>query len=233
MLDKFVTGMQAGPEREKLYAMNVNELTLAKAVDLAESVRCARAGAAATPAVVSPGPSRDTGEPVYKMERSRVKPSSKSEKCQVCGRKNHKKSECRFINYTCKKCNKKGHLYKMCNKINFMLQSEVSEGDDDGKLNNIRCINGEAMMETVSIHGHRIKFEIDSGSAVTAISDKMYRENFKFLPLLPCSKRLSNYTGGRILCLGNVQLPFLYSGRTKKLDVCGTLQDLLLKYKDV
>ncbi|XP_063544158.1 uncharacterized protein LOC134752382 isoform X1 [Cydia strobilella] len=48
ILDKFVMGMLPGREREKLFAQNVGELTLTKAIDLAESIRVARTGGAAT-----------------------------------------------------------------------------------------------------------------------------------------------------------------------------------------
>ncbi|KAJ0172128.1 hypothetical protein K1T71_012101 [Dendrolimus kikuchii] len=44
--DKFVMGIMAGPEREKLFSQDIKELTLSKAIDLAENVRSARTAAA-------------------------------------------------------------------------------------------------------------------------------------------------------------------------------------------
>ncbi|GBP80764.1 hypothetical protein EVAR_56610_1 [Eumeta japonica] len=48
ILDKFVMEMRAGHERDKLSAQNIKELVLIKAVDLVESIRCARTGAVAS-----------------------------------------------------------------------------------------------------------------------------------------------------------------------------------------
>jgi hypothetical protein len=42
--DRFVLGMAPGPERDKLFTQKMDELTLRGAVDIAESVRCARMG---------------------------------------------------------------------------------------------------------------------------------------------------------------------------------------------
>ncbi|GBP82591.1 hypothetical protein EVAR_69813_1 [Eumeta japonica] len=48
-LDKFVMGMRSGQECDTLFAENIKELTLTKAVDLAESIGCTRTGAVAAP----------------------------------------------------------------------------------------------------------------------------------------------------------------------------------------
>ncbi|KAG7295245.1 hypothetical protein JYU34_022234 [Plutella xylostella] len=127
LLDKFVMGMSAGPEREKLFGMDIDDLSLAKAVDQAESVRCARTAAAAS------APAGSGCGPLFKMDggpRPTTTGAATSEKCAVCGRKNHKTSECRFANYKCKKCNNRGHLRKMCKKMNYVGLCDTSEGDD-------------------------------------------------------------------------------------------------------
>ncbi|KAL0879382.1 hypothetical protein ABMA27_003143 [Loxostege sticticalis] len=147
--DRFVMGMIAGPEREKLFAQEIKDLTLAKAVEMAESIRCARTAA---------GPSSSfQPDPVFKIAHKGRNNSAtvRSEiKCSVCGRSNHKSSQCRFANYKCNKCNEKGHLRKI-------------EDDDDGKFFYIRSVRGEPMVESISINQTSYKFEIDSGSAVT------------------------------------------------------------------
>ncbi|XP_026314449.1 LOW QUALITY PROTEIN: uncharacterized protein K02A2.6-like [Hyposmocoma kahamanoa] len=215
LLDKFVIGMGPGPEREKLFATGIAELSLVKAVDLAESVRCARAAAANSSAGT-------TLEPVFKIENKR-KPSNgnsiENVQCKVCGRKNHKSNECRFVNYKCNKCQVKGHLRKMCKRVNYVESREVSEGEDDGELFNIRSHAGAPMTQIVSINGINLKFEIDSGSTVTAISNKTYKLHFSAVSLLPCKKKLISYTGNIINSLGIARLPVTYSGETKILDV--------------
>lgn len=139
LLDKFVMGILPGHERDKLFAKDIKDLTLSKAVDLAESVRCARTGAAVAPSGITDANQDAGASAVFKIDqRGNTKGSRRnSEKCSVCGYKNHKTSECRFSNYTCKLCNRKGHLRKMCssNTVNYVEQGNADdEGDDENYL---------------------------------------------------------------------------------------------------
>ncbi|XP_063634873.1 uncharacterized protein LOC134805511 [Cydia splendana] len=130
LLDKFIMGMVAGHEKDKLFAQNQLELTLAKAIDLAESVRCARrATAAQAPGASATGAGADAAaagpDSVFNI--------SKKEKCNVCGFTNHKSNQCGYKNYKCKKCNRKGHLRKMCtfkDTVKFVEEGYEDEGDD-------------------------------------------------------------------------------------------------------
>ncbi|KAJ8713190.1 hypothetical protein PYW08_008494 [Mythimna loreyi] len=214
--DRFVMGMLAGPEREKLFALDTETLTLAKAVELAESIRCARAGAAAT------APASTDQAQVFKIAKGQnsvnTTNSAEKKKCSVCGRANHESSQCRFAKYKCKKCNSVGHLRRMCNKVNYVLTGDVSE-DDDGKLYNIFSARGEPMSETVMINGQNLKFQLDSGSAVTVISEGTYKKLFSGTPLHSSNKRFYSYTGTDMQCVGYVRLPITYMKRTHTLDV--------------
>lgn len=217
--DRFVMGMSSGPERDKLFAQDLKDLTLAKAVELAESVHCARAGAAAAQ------PAQVHHEQLFKITqpRQRANTAERSSagdkvKCQVCGYYNHKTSQCRFAKSKCKKCKSVGHLRRMCKNVNFMEASNVDEGED-GECFNIRSVKGEPMVETISISGVQLKFEVDSGSAVTAISESTYKKYFTNVPLSLTKKRLFSYTGDNIPCLGVVLLPVTYAQQTHSLSV--------------
>ncbi|CAB3244039.1 unnamed protein product [Arctia plantaginis] len=124
-------------EKDKLFARDLEELTLVKAVELAESVRSARQGAAASSSSTfqasAQGPA--ASEPLFKIATDKYARSEtsdvKKDMCQVCGYKNHKTAQCRFSNYKCKKYNETGHLRRMCKKINFVGTGESNESDDD------------------------------------------------------------------------------------------------------
>ncbi|KAL4720816.1 hypothetical protein ACJJTC_014987 [Scirpophaga incertulas] len=184
-------GMAAGHERDKLFVQDQRELTLAKAIDLAESVRCARlASSLALPAPVSgaSGYGAYNPQPVFNI--------SKKEKCS--------------------------HLRKMCpNECKVKLVSEGAEddGDDGESLLNIRCVKGRPMTETVCIGGLILEFEIDSGSAVSVMSENTYLRYFKEVPLSATNKKLCGYTGKKIETIGVVLLPVSYNGRTHTLQV--------------
>lgn len=206
-------GMVAGPERDKLYAQDLQELTLGKAVELAESVRYARLAAQAAPAGSAAviGAANDVVFKIFKGER-----------CSVCGYTNHKSNQCRFKSYKCKKCDQKGHLRRMCtlgNKVHFIEKSDVDE-DCDGELcYNIRCVKGKPMTERVNVCGTALEFEIDSGSAVSVLSENTFNIYFKGLTLSTSNKKLLNYTGGSIETLGVARVPVSYSGVTRILDM--------------
>lgn len=216
LLDRFIMGMTPGRERDKLFMQDQRELTLAKAIDLAESVRCARlasstAGAQATAAA---GAATAAADSVFNI--------SKKEKCSVCGFTNHKSNQCRYKNFKCKKCNNKGHLRKMCpneGKVKYVEEGMLDCGDDGECFYNIRCLKGKPMTERVTVSGLALEFEIDSGSAVSVISKSTYNSNFKRLPLSVTKKRLFSYTGENIETIGVVALPISYLGRTHTLDV--------------
>lgn len=104
LLDRFVIGMISGSDRNKLFTKDIKELNLAKAVELAESVRCARVAAAAVPAA----PASDAGLKICDVK------VNEGQKCEACGFKNHKSVDCRLKNFCCRKCGQKGHLRQMC-----------------------------------------------------------------------------------------------------------------------
>ncbi|XP_063374893.1 uncharacterized protein K02A2.6-like [Cydia amplana] len=210
--DRFIMGMLSGKEREKLFALEPGKVTLAKAVELAESVRNARAGAAPAQASSSP-------DQLFKIATKPSVSANAKVKCAVCGFKNHTTEQCRFANYTCRKCNKKGHLNRMCKKINYVENESVGENGDDGELLNIRTVNGEPMTEIIDVNGVRMKFQYDCGSAVTAISEQVYLQYFEHVPLSQPNKRLHTYIGGNICCVGIAPLVFSFWGKPHTFDV--------------
>lgn len=219
--DRFIMGMLPGAEKEKMYVQGLAELSLAKAVDLAENMRSARAAASTAAA----GPATQAPDQLYKIGQDLNAGMRRNEKvkCTVCGYTNHKAESCRFTNYTCRKCNVKGHLRRMCKKVNYVASnpSEVNEDgeDDDGELFNIRSYRGEPLVETVCINGKSLQFEIDSGSAVTVISESTFKLYFNNVPLATTKKRLVSYTGEMLSCVGVTRMPLQWGGRTHTLDI--------------
>lgn len=213
--DKFIMGMQPGREKEKLYTKELAGLTLAKVVEMAENLSRARSAIAAS---AGPGGAAAASQQLFKISDNGKSAGVGKVKCSVCGYTNHKASECRFANYICKKCHVKGHLRKMCKKVNYVEVDGVDQGeddeDDDGKFFYIRSFRGEPMVETVSIHNVFYKFEIDSGSAVTVVSEVFYNTHFKDVPLSSTCKQLMTYNGRKIVCLGTFRLPVCYAGQT-------------------
>lgn len=218
LLDKFIMGMLAGPERDKLFVQTQDDLSFSKAVDMAESIRCARQAAAAAQA--GSGNQRPTSsEAVFAINNQRDKPV----KCSVCGYTNHNANQCRFKNYNCKKCHRKGHLRKMCSfasRVNYVEESAVDDGDDGMAvcISNIRCLKGKPMSEWVGVGGLSLEFEVDSGSAVSVISQNTYMKYFSNVPLSITNKKLIGFNGGKIIINGLINLPVTYNNMVNKID---------------
>ncbi|KAG7305008.1 hypothetical protein JYU34_010447 [Plutella xylostella] len=134
--DRFVLGLENAKEKEKLFSESMDTLTFSKALELAQSVRCARLALQSTS--VTSAAVAAAGSDVFALRAAAApggaggpraaSPATNpiSRKCVVCGYKNHTKNECRYAEYPCKKCNQKGHLSRMCkSKIkrnNFLAQ---------------------------------------------------------------------------------------------------------------
>lgn len=242
--DRFVLGMAGSAERDRLFSEPLEGLTLNKALQLAESVRCAREGARQASAAVASAATAPTVLDVHKMAaragaghstggpRHRVDPVSTapessrlSEQCFVCGYFGHSGKVCRFKSAACRKCGAKGHLGRVCKKaVNYkqhFLECCSDDGEDDGKcfVFNIRSYQGEPMLESVTVDDITLRFEVDTGSAVTAISDSLYFKHFHDHPLMQSNKILQSYNGNRIDVLGVLSLPFSYKNKTKRIDV--------------
>lgn len=93
MRDLFVMGMWPGVERDKLVAQNLEELTMAKAIDLTESVRSAHACSAATGSAATHGSHDEQLFKITKLTSDSVK------SCAVSGYKNHTKLQGKSITY--------------------------------------------------------------------------------------------------------------------------------------
>ncbi|XP_050544270.1 uncharacterized protein K02A2.6-like [Daktulosphaira vitifoliae] len=154
-------------------------------------------------------------------------------KCQVCGRINHKTIECKYKEYTCNKCNLKGHLAPMCKKnivkyknksfnthfINnnnsdtdpendniFLNESEIFKINTENNVNDINPIEINVMLDKV-----KLKFQIDTGSFYSFISESCYFENFHYIKLLDNDIMLKDYIGKYFKPLGKLDISFNYN----------------------
>lgn len=107
----------------------------------------------------------------------------------------------------------------MCKNINLVGTGESNERDDDIRINKICSHKGAPITLVILIQTVKLKFEIDTGSAVTAISELTYNQYFKSMPLLLASDRLFTYMGHAIHCLGIIKLPFTFLDKTYHINV--------------
>lgn len=76
------------------------------------------------------------------------------------------------------------------------------------------------MVETVKINGVKFNIEIDSGSAVTVISEVIYNMHFKDVPLSPTRKRLVACSDDRLICMGSLLLSGICKYHSLTTGIC-------------
>lgn len=152
--------------------------------------------------------------------------------CYACGKSNHKFKTCKYRKYKCRNCGKIGHLQVMCKSVKFMTQDECSSGTEEKEdpeyqifslrndmycsnrissdssvcnnnfFNNYRSDFDDNFAVILSVNNIDIKFEIDTGSAVTTIPEVMYKKYFRMCKVKNFKGKLRAYDGSTIAVEG-------------------------------
>ncbi|CAH2225756.1 jg21962 [Pararge aegeria aegeria] len=232
--DKFVLGLKVGRERDRLFEQDSRTLTFAKAVEIAQQAACARAGRPISTDGASSSQAVFKEEPVYKVRERRKngaassRASSDSERCEVCGMRNHQTSQCRFKNWKCKGCGSQGHLIKMCSNTKQSVKSQlhnlevVSDENDDHDCKecdmfNMRYVNSKPIKITVELNNLKLPMELDTGSGTSVISEELYLNNFKNFKLNNTDLKMCLYNGHKIIPLGYFICNVMYLNTTQNI----------------
>lgn len=125
-----------------------------------------------------------------------------SRKCQVCG-KGHM-GICKYKNY---KCNVIGHLAAMCKQTkssNFLLSETVLE-ESENLIYNLSGNNIKPFSLNVKVNDVMLSAQVDTGSGLTVISEKTFKELFmKNIKLQKSNIKVNGYTGEKIEVLGYI-----------------------------
>ncbi|XP_059045676.1 uncharacterized protein LOC131841376 [Achroia grisella] len=145
--------------------------------------------------------------------------------CPRCGRDGHAAAKCRFKMYRCDRCGEKGHLKSVCkhsqrDKSQFFLNESNSDSEIDLDFFNLSCSGKDApYYVSVKVENCKIKFEIDTGSKISAISKVCYDKLFSHLTLINQSLRLKSYTGNIIKPLGYILVNVIHDKFSDKLQL--------------
>ena len=163
--------------------------------------------------------------------------------CYRCGG-SHSPSECRFKDAVCHSCNKTGHIAKACrrqkqrpspphhqNRHQSKSTHQVERGDaailedpTDGsyELFNLQGTRSKPLTITVQVNQTDLQMEIDTGAAVSLISEKTYKTQWssQMQPKLKASDvRLHTYTKERTDVLGSIVVEVVHKGQRKSLQL--------------
>ena len=154
--------------------------------------------------------------------------------CYRCGGK-HSASSCRFKDAICHFCKKPGHLVRVCRaKAKHPLERDVVDKPKprvcthcvhmDGEQEDVYTLfhmgesNKAPYLVELSVNGAPLHMEVDTGAAVSLISEATYRSIGDPLPQLhPTTVRLRTYSGEQLTVLGSLAVAVKYRNQEADL----------------
>lgn len=236
--DRLVCGMHCQSTQKRL--LSEKDLTLDKALTLAVSMETADKDAlelqkkALDSGIhkMSINDSRKQEQKCYRCGKTSHDPNDcwfKDKTCRKCNRPRHKERVCRqkSSNYQAqrkKSNNDRKQRFKGKPVDNVTARESESTSDADGaglaclKLHNItENEDREIIWVTPEVSGIKLKMELDTGSALSVISEGDYKQLFPNLLLQNTSIRLKTYTGEKVRPVGKIKVTVTYKGKTLQL----------------
>lgn len=200
--DIFVTGLQPGPVFERL-CEEEDSVSLENLLKIA----------AKREATLKNRGVLEVNKIVEKKSNYVPKPTKKSGSatCFACGKGNHDFRSCQYRSYVCKLCKEKGHIAAACSR-----KMKEGSGRKDKNVNHLEVNNvaySDPYYVDVAVNGRNTKFEVDTGSPITIISEEFYRRHFEEFDLHPFRGKLVFYTGGEATPKGAFDAVLVYKGR--------------------
>lgn len=209
--DKFITGLLKGPVLDKGLEMDANE-SLEKCV---ESIIRREASM------------KLQFEEIHKISKSHGEVEKRSyngktqrgnSRCFACGKSNHEFNKCKYRQYVCKICSIKGHLAVMCKKKIKNTVQYLKEEEEE-TLYSINCgVDNDFEIET-TVNQQNVIFQIDTGSSVTCISEKLYNSKFNNMTLKPYTQSLRGYANEKIKPIGVFQATIVIGTSQTKANI--------------
>lgn len=125
----------------------------------------------------------DLVEPHKRDSKSAMKPengkwSKPEHKCMWCGGQQHKWQSCPAKGVTCNSCHKRGHFQAVClSKKQAVKYTSINEVADLKEvkvpfLGEVCSSKADFWTAIVKVDGHETHFKLDTGAAVSIVSDK-------------------------------------------------------------
>ena len=107
-----------------------------------------------------------------------------------CGYSKHKGQKCLASTATCHKCNRRGHFSAKCFSKTVALVTSTEEGGlETAFLNVMSSQQGTPWISSIQLEGKTVRFKLDTGADVTAISTEAH-QHIGGTTLSPPSKAL-------------------------------------------
>ncbi|UYV65781.1 K02A2.6-like [Cordylochernes scorpioides] len=219
-----------------VYFLSEGDISLAKVIEIALSMEAAEKNTKLF--------HLEQGEDCVdklRIER-KVESNFQNGKCKHCGKPH--KEPCRFKEAICFKCNKKGHIASICWSSRRNLRQHQNQpgnihqiGDQEEEEEYVQKIISVTIPEykinfassdppylmELKVEGNFIKFEMDTGSGLTLISEKDFKNSLQHLKLEKASIIVRTYDGTVVPILGKINV------KVECQDITYTLRALVVK----
>ena len=221
--DRFVCGLANEATQQRL--LIEKDLTLAKAIEIATSWDSAEKNTQVIKAS-KPGQGASRDNKVNAV----VDTPQDRQPCKHCGKKDHTPNNCKFRTASCYRCGKRGHISSVCRdrkprerfsssasvrktRRTKWLQAETNEeelSDDGVGLFNIGDKATPPIVIKLRLNNQEVSMELDTGAAVSLVSEKTQKELFPDARLRSSSVTLKTYTAQEIAVLGEFDVEVMY-----------------------
>lgn len=153
--------------------------------------------------------------------------------CRVCGA-GHDADTCKYARYVCRVCNQAGHLRRMCpllvgHHVVVMDNHRNDDRSDDVQSdevttvfdfnNQVSLTDCKPLYTTLLVNDKLIKFEVDTGSAISCINEEVYRRLFNEMNIQKCNVILRYYTGELVKPVGLIRPLVKFKDKCEPLDL--------------
>ena len=239
--DRLVSGIRDKRMMSELLKLKLEELTfdiaVAKCIAIEQSYRDVEAlqGGKEPNSVDLLFKSKQNKKPKTKKEakppEEKSFPSPKGPGDQSCYRclGNHDHKSCPYKREKCHHCNKTGHIARACKSKKRETQAtrppvnyvDGDDGDSDDYLGSLEVNNmsdkDQVIWVSPEVQGRVVKMELDTGSAVSVLPYKQYKEHFGHVELAKSLVTLKNYTGQKITPKGEMKCIVKFKGQEEEL----------------
>ena len=222
--DRLVCGLAQARIQQRLLAEV--DLTLDKAMKIAQAMEVAERDAKELRQVET-----HPVEPVHKVNGGTAKPPADRKPCFRCGGQ-HDHTQCRFRDVECHACGKRGHLKRVCRSRPtdgrtpgpkqpiHKAEQDVLDLPAEYTMYPVTGPNAKPWQTPISVEDHSLVMEVDTGAAVTVISEATFNRvgGVSSLPQLhPSMVKLRTYTGEEIPVVGELSVKVQCQGQVEQL----------------
>ena len=233
--DRLVCGVNHTGIQRKL--LSESDLTYSTALKLAQAAEASEQDAKKLTGGSPQQPFQDNNPDLHYTTSSR-RPEGTPVSCYRCGGP-HLAPKCKYKEIICNFCRKKGHFARVCRSRKLQTQPSQSQENKDSKYSRTNHIeaespSAEAEYDLYNLHDNHtepyhimvtlndlpVQMELDTGAAVSVISEATYNSiQRESQALEPSNSRLRTYTGESIQVLGTTRIKARYDKKELSLSI--------------